>query len=139
MLKPVPKSRRRFLVYLLGTIGLWIDKKASAAGLMRGGLLTSSSGRKMESGGVGRAVRHPGKQNFPRETEKARGSTNTHSGKALINPVQPGGAPEMSFLHQKVARDSIKQVGGAARSGSGSPVLFLESRPFVVRCPPRFR
>src|SRR5260370_36405161 len=26
-----------------------IDKKASAAGLMRGGLLTSSSGRKMES------------------------------------------------------------------------------------------
>jgi 4-oxalocrotonate tautomerase len=49
VLKPAPKSRRRFLVYLLGTIGIWIDKKASAAGLMRGGLLTGSSGRKMES------------------------------------------------------------------------------------------
>jgi hypothetical protein len=49
MLKPPPKSRRRFLVYLLGTIGLWIDKKASAVGLTLGGFLTSSSGRKMES------------------------------------------------------------------------------------------
>jgi 4-oxalocrotonate tautomerase len=48
-LKPDPTSRRRFLVYLLGTIGLWIDKKASAAGLIRGSLLASSGGRKMES------------------------------------------------------------------------------------------
>jgi 4-oxalocrotonate tautomerase len=49
VLKPASKDRRSFLVYLLGAIGLWIGKKASAAGLMCGGLLTSSGGRKMES------------------------------------------------------------------------------------------
>ena len=32
-----------------------------------------------------------GKKNFPRATEKARGSTNAHSGKALIYPAQPWG------------------------------------------------
>jgi 4-oxalocrotonate tautomerase len=44
ILEPAPKSRRRFLGCLLGTIGLWIDKKASAAGLMPGGLLTFPKG-----------------------------------------------------------------------------------------------
>jgi hypothetical protein len=48
-----------------------------------------------------KAVRRLGEKNFPRATEKARGSTNAHSGKALIYPAQSWGRSKRRFCAEK--------------------------------------
>ena len=51
-----------------------------------------------------------GKQNYPRGTEKARGSTPAHSDKAPELPGTSLGPPETLFLRQKVARVAVLGV-----------------------------
>jgi hypothetical protein len=68
-----------------------------------------------------KAVRRLGEKNFPRATEKARGSTNAYSGTAPDLSGTTLGPLETSFLRRKVARSTDAGVPSSAGVGSVVP------------------